>query len=112
MGERYGCTGRLKSPSKEQIEAAKLAYWERYGFELSAVGAQHIVVAVLSAGFDEICKHLDRLVTLQKEYRAAYERHGGDSITTGRALDRMRRAGDEARVSLEKSGWIEAVTND
>src|SRR6266567_121925 len=45
-------------------------------------------------------KLLDELAAAEAAYRKAYELKGASKIETGRAWDRMRKAGDRARRSL------------
>lgn len=45
---------------------------------------------------------LQLLAEAEADYRHAHDVHGGGHTTTGRAWDRMRRAGDQARAYLDQ----------
>jgi len=54
----------------------------------------------LIAERDRMKEALREVEVAEREYRRAHDTLGGDQIATGRAWDRLRRAGDKARAAL------------
>jgi hypothetical protein len=53
---------------------------------------------------DSLADALRELADAEKNYRWLHDTQGGGHIDTGRAWDKMRRAGDKARAKLEARG--------
>jgi hypothetical protein len=60
--------------------------------------------ARLIAAAPELVEALSELSDAEASYRKAHDLYGGGDIRTGRAWDRLRRAGDKARAALHKAG--------
>lgn len=60
-------------------------------------------ITTLAAERDALREALERLEVREAAYRHAHDLHGDGSIQAGRAWDQMRRAGNEARTTLERT---------
>lgn len=54
---------------------------------------------------DPLADALLELADAEKNYRWLHDTQGGGHIDTGRAWDKMRRAGDKARAALDALGF-------
>ncbi len=68
----------------------------------SAGRADNARIAALEADNARLMGLVENLAGAEAAYRIAHDLHGGGSLQSGRAWDRMRRAGDEARATLAK----------
>ena len=80
-----------EAASKQRLDAANHAH-----------GAMRDRAHAAEATVAELVEALEDLAVCEAEYRHEHDVYGDGNIMTGRAWDRMRRAGDRARALLSR----------